>query len=161
MKPQHMYKLQYTIYNGEVGHSQLAIEFDENLNEEPIIVDLSEDLELTPVPVISPEGFKNKESIVNQSGTPYEGSVIFNVEAKGGIKEAFLTISSPEKFKPSFLTNGKVDLCKISKEELEKEGIKAIGFSENASEYAKLDLSELCRNLPDGTYKFSLQVNDR
>ncbi len=43
-----MYKMRYNIYNGEVGNAKLEISFDENLETEPIVIDLSGDLENTP-----------------------------------------------------------------------------------------------------------------
>lgn len=163
VKPQHMYKMRYNIYNGEVGNAQLEISFDENLETEPIIIDLSKELENTPAPVVSPEGFEDGQSFVNQKGTSFEGEIKFNVSAPGDIAEANLTIES-DSYRPSFLTGGVINLCAATesqKAEMEKAGVKAVGFFKNPGEMAQLDLTALCKTLPEGVHKFSLQVKDK
>ena len=163
-KPQHMYKMRYNIYNGEVGGvDQLVIEFDENLEEEPIRIDLSDELGNTPPPVVTPEGFENGQSFVTQSGTPFDGVVKFNVSAAGGISKAMLTVIS-DSYKPSYLTDGAIDLCMATAEQqtaMANDGIKALGFFRNPGEMAQLDLTGLCQTLPDGVHRFMLQVTDK
>lgn len=165
IEPRHMYKMRYNVYNGEVGgiaKDQLVIEFDESLNEEAIKIDLSDELENTPAPVVRPEGFENGQSFVTQSGTPFSGEVKFNVSAMGGIKEANLTVVS-DTYKPGFLQNGVIDLCKASSQnqsDMQAAGINAVGFFRNPGEMAQLDLTELCRALPAGQHEFIFQVKD-
>lgn len=165
IEPRHMYKMRYNVYNGEVGgiaKDQLVIEFDESLNEEAIKIDLSDELENTPAPVVRPEGFENGQSFVTQSGTPFSGEVKFNVSAMGGIKEANLTVVS-DTYKPGFLQNGVIDLCKASAQnqsDMQAAGINAVGFFRNPGEMAQLDLTELCRALPAGQHEFIFQVKD-
>lgn len=165
IEPRHMYKMRYNVYNGEVGgiaKDQLVIEFDESLNEEAIKIDLSDELENTPAPVVRPEGFENGQSFVTQSGTPFSGEVKFNVTAMGGIKEANLTVVS-DTYKPGFLQNGVIDLCKASAQnqsDMQVAGINAVGFFRNPGEMAQLDLTELCRALPAGQHEFIFQVKD-
>lgn len=162
----HMYKMRYNVYNGEVGgiaKDQLVIEFDESLNQEPVKIDLTEELENTLAPVVKPEGFENGQNFVTQSGTPFNGEVKFNVSAMGGIKEAKLTIES-DTYNPGFLRNGFIDLCQATEKnqtDIQAAGIKAVGFFRNPGEMAQLDLTELCRKLPDGNHKFIFQVKDK
>ena len=165
VKPQHMYKMRYNIYNGEVGNAKLEISFDENLETEPIVIDLSGDLENTPAPVVSPEGFVNGQNLVTQKGTEFDGEVKFNVAAAGIIKEANLTIES-DSDNPvlTFLTNGTIDLCAATEEQksaLERSGVKAVGFYRNPGEMAQLDLTGLCKKLPEGRHKIMFQVKDK
>lgn len=162
----HMYKMRYNVYNGEVGgiaKDQLVIEFDDSLNEEPVTIDLTEELENTLPPVVKSEGFENGQNFVTQSGTPFNGEVKFNVSAMGGIKEAKLTIES-DTYNPGFLRNGFIDLCQATEKnqtDIQAAGIKAVGFFRNPGEMAQLDLTELCRKLPDGNHKFIFQVKDK
>lgn len=159
---QHMYKMRYTVYNSEIGNAQLAIEFDDNLEQDPIIVDLSKELGNMEPPKISTEGFEPDQNFASLEGTNFEGNIKFNVVAPGTISEAVLTINS-DTYHPSFLKNGKIDLCKASDEDqkaMSAAGIKAVGFYRNPDELAKLDLTELCKNLPSGVHKFSFQVTD-
>lgn len=160
----HMYKMRYNIYNGEVGGvDKLEIQFDESLEVEPVIIDLSADLENTPVPVVTPEGFEKGQRFVTQSGVPFDGEIKYNVSAAGSIKEALLTIVS-DSYKPGFLKDGVIDLCSASdddKAQMEAAGIKAVGFFRNPGQMAQLDLTGLCRNLPEGEHLFTFQVKDQ
>ena len=165
-EPRHMYKMRYNVYNGEVGgiaKDQLVIEFDDSLNEEPVTIDLTEELENTLPPVVKSEGFENGQNFVTQSGTPFNGEVKFNVSAMGGIKEAKLTIES-DTYNPDFLRNGFIDLCQATEKnqtDMQAAGIKAVGFFRNPGEMAQLDLTEFCRELPDGNHKFIFQGKDK
>ncbi|MDE6076817.1 MAG: DUF4493 domain-containing protein, partial [Muribaculaceae bacterium] len=162
-EPGHMYKMRYNIYNGEVGKvDQLVIEFDENLNTQPVRIDLSGELENTPAPVVSTEGFVNGQNFVNQEGTTFDGEMKFNVAAAGKIDKAVLTIES-DSYHPSYLTDGSIDLCSATAEQkaaMENDGIKAIGFFGIKGEMAQLDLTDLCKRIPNGEHKFHFQVTD-
>ncbi len=160
----YMYKMRYNIYNGEVGKvDQLVIEFDENLTTKPVVIDLSSELENTPAPKVTPEGFEHGAALVTQAGTPYKGEMKFNVAAAGKISSAVLTIKS-DTYNPSYLTDGSIDLCAASDKQwadMQADGIKALGFAHNPGEMAQLDLTDLCRKLPDGVHNFSFQVTDK
>lgn len=163
VKAQHMYKMRYNIYNGEVGKAdQLEISFDDNLEADPIIIDLTDELENTAAPTVSTEGFVNEQNFVIQRGTAFDGEVKFNVSAPGKIASAKLTIES-ETYTPSFLTNGEIDLCKATeaqKAEMESAGIRAVGFYRNPDKMAQVDLTELCKKLPEGKHRILFQVID-
>ncbi|MDE5712378.1 MAG: DUF4493 domain-containing protein [Muribaculaceae bacterium] len=160
---QHMYKMRYNIYDGEVGKAdRLEITFDDSLETEPIYIDLSGELENTAAPVVTPEGFVDGQNFVMQRGTSFDGEVKFNVAAAGTIAAANLTIES-DSYTPSFLTNGTIDLCSATetqKAEMEMAGIKAVGFFRNPGKMAQLDLTEMCRNLPEGKHRILFQVKD-
>ncbi|MDE6380202.1 MAG: DUF4493 domain-containing protein [Muribaculaceae bacterium] len=158
----HMYKMRYNIYNGEIGNKQLVIEFDENLEQEPIVIDLSDELGNTEPPQITTEGFENGQNFAALEGTQFNGKIKFNVVAPGQISEASLTIKS-DSYKPSFLKDGVIDLCTADASDqsaMEADGIKAIGFFKNPGEFAQLDLTELCKHLEAGEHKFFFKVTD-
>lgn len=158
----HMYKMRYNIYNGEIGNAQLVIEFDESLEQDPIVIDLSNELGNTEPPQIIPNGFENDQNFASLEGTQFDGKIKFDVVAPGLISEAILTVIS-DTYDRSFLSNGMIDLCKAdqaTQSALEAEGIKAIGFFKNPGEFAQLDLTELCKHLPTGEHKFLFKVTD-
>lgn len=175
----HMYKMRYNIYNGEVGEvDKLVIEFDENLTTDPVVIDLSEELENTPVPEVTPEGFTNGQSFVCQAGFPFEGEMKFNVKALAGIEKAVLTITAKSATDNSELNDlnlnwlekvqdiegYSVDLCAMNDSQraaMEDDGVKAMGFSRNPGEMAQLDLTDLISKLGSGIYTFNLQVKDK
>lgn len=161
----HMYKLRYNVYNGEIGDAVLAIEFDDSLNVEPITINLSEELEATRAPQVTTIGFEPSVDLVTLSGTPYLGDAKFSVVADGGIASAVLTINSKsDTFKPSYLTNGTIDLCSAFAAEnraaMEADGIKIIGLQDENSKMGELDLSGLFSKLAEDTHTFTLLVSD-
>ena len=163
VKAQHMYKMRYNIYNGEVGKAdRLEISFDDSLETDPILIDLTDELENTSAPVVTPEGFTNEQNFVIQRGTTFNGEIKFNVSAPGKIASAILTIES-DSYTPSFLTNGAIDLCaatEAQKTEMENAGIKAIGFFKNPDKMGQVDLTEMCKKLPEGKHRILFQVKD-
>jgi len=163
VKAQHMYKMRYNIYNGEVGKAdRLEISFDDSLETDPILIDLTDELENTSAPVVTPEGFTNEQNFVIQKGTTFNGEIKFNVSAPGKIASAILTIES-DSYTPSFLTNGAIDLCaatEAQKTEMENAGIKAIGFFKNPDKMGQVDLTEMCKKLPEGKHRILFQVKD-
>lgn len=160
--PQHMYKMRYNIYNGQVGQAQLAIEFDESLETEPIVIDLSDVLGNFAAPTVTPDGFESNQTFATFEGTKFDGSIKYDVVAPGQISAAKFTVNS-DTYHPSFLSNGEVDLCKATDAQqaaMAAEGIKAVGFFNNPGKLAMLDISQLCKNLPSGIHNFEFQVTD-
>lgn len=159
----HEYKLKFNIFNGEVGEApSLEISFDESLQTDPIIIDLSDVLGVADAPVVNTEGFVNGEEFVTQPGMEFTGTVKYNVVAKGTIAAAKLTIVS-DSYNPSFLTNGEINLCGASEAQqaqMAAAGIKAVGFFRNPGQLAQLDLTQFCHNLPEGCHEIYFQVTD-
>lgn len=159
----HMYKMRYTIYNGEVGNAKLAIEFDDNLESEPFVVDLSDDLESAEAPTVTTDGFVDNQSFASLEGIKFDGVIKFNVLAPGGIAEAKLTVES-NSYRPNYLINGSVNLCAaddLAQGQMYADGVKAVGFFKNPGQMAQLDLTELCKHLPEGSHKFIFQITDK
>lgn len=164
-EPQHLYKIRYNIYNGEIGEvDKIEITFDDGVDGTlPILIDLTDELLSEDGPEISTNGFVSETPVETLYGSKYEGDLSFNVSALNGFTEALLTINS-ENYNPDFLTDGRIDLCNISedtKAKLEKAGIRALGFEANTSKMALLNLSDLVGNLPSGNHSISLVVKDR
>lgn len=162
---QHLYKIRYNVFNGEVGQAdKLIITFNDSPEEtDNIVIDLTDDLINGPAPVINAEGFENGSTIENVAGSSHEKQLRFNVEAIGGISEAVLTITS-DRFKPDYLTDGSIDLCTATQEQqakMEQDGIKALGFFKNPDKIATVDLTDLCVKLDEGTHVISLKVKDK
>ena len=163
---QHMYKLCYNIYNGEIGNTVLSIEFDESLTTEPVTVNLSDELLNTRAPQVTLIGPDQDQTLAYAPGAPYTGDAKFSIVADGGMEAAVLTISSDDStFKPSFLSeNNDIDLCAATpaqQKALEDAGIKCIGFFGNRSTMAEVDLSGFFDKLPKGKCGFSFYVRDQ
>lgn len=163
--PRHLYKIRYNIYNGEIGkNDRLEITFNDDPEEtHKIVVELTDELFASDGPEVTPDGFLSGDIIETLSGSNFENTLRFRIVARGGISEARLTIGS-DSYKPSFLSDGVVDLVSATQEQLaaiSEAGIKVSGIEGNSSELAIIDFSELCRNLPVGKHEISLVVKDR
>lgn len=163
--PKCYYRIRYNVFNGEVGEAdKLEISFDDKIEQTHVItIDLTEDLFNAIPPVVTTAGFSDGQTIETQSGTVYPGDLQFNIKAMNDIAEARLTISS-QTYKPSFLTNGTIDLCVATSDQqlaLKEAGINVVGLFNNPEKLARIDFAALCANLPVGTHDISLLVKDK
>lgn len=166
IEPAHMYMMRYNIYNGEIGDAVLSIEFDESLNEEPITVNLSEELDNTRAPQVTTIGFNPDAELASVPGDAYANDAKFSVVADGGISKAVLTIISDDAtVKYPFLSeNNQIDLCSanaVQQSQLEEYGIKCIGFFGNRDKMGEVDLAGFFDKLSKGKTTFSFQVTDQ
>lgn len=164
-EPQHLYKITYNIYNGQVGHAEtLQVIFNDQPDAEHTIeIDLSDELLSGDGPVIRTDGFKSEDTIETLSGSPYEGEVKFNIDSPDGYSSVVLTIASKD-YQPDFLENGTIDLCKADASQqaaLSEAGIKVVGLYNNPERLALVDITEFCRHLPAGEHEITLMVKDR
>lgn len=145
------------------GNAKLDVKFDDTLDEENITIDLTDELLTTPAPVIECEGFTNGETIDMLEGNGSDVTLKMNVTAKGIIAKAKLIVES-EKYTPGW--GKEIDLCYATKDQqsqLQTAGISAIGFGFNGDpdKTAYLDLTQYGKNLPTGSHKISLIVEDK
>ena len=165
--PQHMYKIRFNVYEGEIGQAEkLEIIFDDQIDEtHRIELDLSDVLLSGEGPTVTPEGFEHDQMIELLEGNGFDGEVKFTVSSPGGIVEAKLTVkTNDENFNPTWLTDNVIDLCSASESDIAAmtaAGIKALGFYNNPDKMALLDLTEFCKNLPVGVTDINLVVKDK
>ncbi|MCH5239309.1 MAG: DUF4493 domain-containing protein [Muribaculaceae bacterium] len=162
---QHLYKIKYNVYNGEVGHAdKLQVIFNDQPDAEHTIeIELTDDLLSGEGPKITTEGFITEDIIETLSGSPYEGVVKFHIDSPDGFSQVLLNISSKE-YNAQFLDDGWVDLCQADADkqaELSNAGIKVLGLYGSQERMALIDLTEFCRYLPEGEHNVSLIVKDR
>lgn len=165
-EPQHMYKIKYNIFDGNVGYGTLEINFDdEPSGEHNIYIELTDELVNGEAPVITTQGFDNGEEIETQTGVPMENKEVkLSVVAQSVIAKAVLKVSSKPAYSSSFLTNGEIDLCSATPEQqaaMKAAGIEARGFFNETGTMGYLDLTSFCQSLPSGTHEISLEVTDK
>lgn len=165
--PKHLYKIRYTINNGEVGQAeQLVITFNDNPEDSHnVFIDLTDELINSDAPVIMTETDSDSNFLEALEGHPFDGKVKFVVSAPGGIAEAKLSIKSDDPhFNPSFLDNGVIELVSASPAQIsamEQAGINVLGLFNNPDKMAQVDLSAFCRSLPIGLTEINLMVKDK
>lgn len=161
-KAKTLHNITLDIEESQNGDAQLTINFSDELEEETIRIDLTDELLTTPAPVISPIGFTEGSSVDMLEGSSSMSDIKMLVKSGDNIKSALLTIES-NKFHPSW--GNQIDLCKADdaqKKSIEEAGISAIGFGFRGpiSNIAQLDLTNLGKTLPTGVHTISLQVID-
>ena len=167
-EPQHLYKIKYNINNGEIGEvDKLEIIFNDDIeNEDNIEIDLTEELFTGGVPIVLLEGLEDLEGDVLEmlEGYPFEETVKFIINAYEGIKTVKLRIVTTDGTLPSFMPNGELDLMSLDEAgqaELSNHGIRCLGLFNNPDKLALIDITEVCRQLPVGSYDISLTVGDK
>lgn len=162
---QHLYKIKYDIYNGEIGQvDKLVLTFNDDMDDtHNISIDLTEELFNGKAPVITSDGFELGTTM--ELSDREDKSLKFVVSASGGIESAILSIKSTEVFNPDYLIDGSLDLCTLDETQKavfeEKSGIKILGFMGNTERMAQVDLSGFYKNLVRGEHTVSLLVKDK
>ena len=147
-QPRHAYTLQFDI-NGGSGFGtagSLNVFYDDMLNNEDIIIDISDKALASPAPELTPEGFDNNADWnVAIGGTPEVKRV--HVMAAGGIGS--VTLNTKSEYLISRGWPESIDLVKGDAQTLQKMkdmGLKMIGFSD-PKELAVIDFTELLPNI--------------
>lgn len=159
--PKYHYHLTFDVNTPPTGDAQLQIIFDDNLTQEDVTIDLTEELFSSPAPSVSPSGFADGQTLELLSGMSSSTPLLFNVIARGGIASARLSISGDGLTLPF---GNEVELVNASQEvqsQLESYGIMARGFFKNPETMGIVDVTGLASHLPDGgKYNVSLVVKD-
>lgn len=157
----HHYHVTFDVNTGIAGQAQLQITFDDTVESEDVTIDLTDELFSSAAPAVATEGFENGEVVEALSGnSAAKDALRFNVIARGGITSATLTISG-DGFTPSF--GNEIDLVKATdaqQKAIADLGIKVLGLYKNPSAMAYVDVIELPKHLPEGSFAVSLVVKD-
>ncbi len=163
----HHYHITLNVNNGNVGEAFLTISFDDTMDKEDVIIDLSQDLTNTPAPVIKAEGFENGSTVNVVAGTTTENPLQVTISARGGLGSVMLTTKStslkeqgwPESF----------DLLAVPaavQTTMESLGFTEIGLWRNPDKMAVIDLTNVLSNIKyitgfDNASSFTVTVTDK
>lgn len=162
---QHLYKIKYDIYNGEIGQvDKLVLTFNDDMDDtHNITIDLTEELFNGTAPVITSDGFDLGATM--ELSDSDNKNLKFVVSASGGIESAILSIKSTGVFNQDYSMDGSLDLCALDEKQKaefeEKSHIKILGFTGNTERMAQVDLTEFYKNLAKGEHTVSLLVKDK
>ncbi|MDE6480345.1 MAG: DUF4493 domain-containing protein [Muribaculaceae bacterium] len=160
----HHYHVTFDVDADPVGGAALNVIFDDSLTKENVTISLSDELYNADAPVVGSEGFTTGQTVEALSGNPSATPLKFETICKGGIKSAILKIaqiSGSESYSPSF--DKELDLIQADESTqyaLEQNGIKVAGLFKNPEQMAIVDVTELPKYLPEGTYEITLTVTD-
>ncbi len=164
--PRHHYHVTIDVNGGEAGNAVLSVTFDDMLDQEDTVIDLSDELMNAPEPVIKPSGFMSGVDVSLKEGSTPASELKMDIIAKGGISSVRMTTSSP-----SLLASGwpsEVDLTKADASQkgfLSQLGLKAFGIWNNPDIMGVLDFTEVISHMSyidgkDNTNTFTVTVTD-
>lgn len=164
--PQHHYRITLDVNGGDMGDAKLVISFDDSVVEEPITIDLSDEIMNAPEPVVTPEGFEQGTPLELFEGETPANSVKMMIVARGGLSAATLTTKSA-----SLISQGwpaEIELMSALESQrarLRDMGLKVAGLYSNPDQMAVVDFTNVFANLQydasDPETTFTLVVKDK
>lgn len=159
----HHYHLTLDVNGGQTGDAQLVVNFDDSLTTEDVVIDLTDDLLLSPEPKVVAHGFTPDRPLTVIEGSEPDEPTYFVVNAQGGLASATLTTESPELIRLGM--PAEIDLMAATEAQkalLQQLGLEVNGLFTKPDKMAKVDFSKLVANIKGaGTHKFSLVVKDK
>lgn len=151
--------------SGEV--SSITITFNDDLAQESVDIDISDEILSVPAPVVTLTGVADGEVLNVVEGSPLSVTPRFTVNARGGVKTAVLTTTGT-----SLLEQGwpaEIDLANLTDDQsqtLSKLGLKDMATFRNGSKMARVDFTGVAAHIPatmEGAspVMFSLAVTDK
>lgn len=157
----HHYHLTLDVNNGNVGTAAITVSFDDSVEQEDVVIDLTDELFSSPAPSVSASGFLPGSTLEILEGTEYAQTARWQVVAKGGLSACTMTVNS-DSYTPAF--GNEIDLMAANdarKGELENAGIKCAGLWKNPDKMAYVDFTDFLSKLPAGKHVLSLVAKDR
>lgn len=156
-EPRHRYHVVFDVNSGNEGEMQLTVNLDESIEQESVVIDLTDELFTTPGPEVTPTGFVNGQTVEALEGSAIATNFIYNVVCRGQMRSAKLTVKS--NYTPSF--GNEIDLCASTASVLQEAGLDAKGFVNNPDRLAVLNVSDFVAGLPTGDHEITLVVMDK
>ena len=151
---------------GEVGNATITVSFDDATTLEPIEIDVSGDILVTPAPVLTAHGFTSGTPLEILEGDAAEGTLKVNILAQGEVASVKLNTSSPTPALSSL--QGDVNLLAASEEQktaLQTLGVTTKGIWSGVGQVAEIDFTAMLPKLTvangNSTHTFTITVVDK
>lgn len=166
-KPRYCYTVTVDVNNGGAGSAELVITFDDNVAEEDVTIDLSDEVLNAPAPQVTYTGFDPAQTYTLVSGMDASISPKLNIIARGGISAVTMTTESKTLEEQGWMNE--IDLCGASASQqatLQGLGLSVRGLFGNVDQMAVIDLSNVMSNLKyrqngSNTTKITFVVKDK
>ena len=142
---------------GEVDNATISVSFDDATTLEPITIDVSGDILVTPAPVLTAHGFTSGTPIEILEGDAAEGTLKVNILAQGDVASVKLNTSSPTPELSSL--QGDVELLTATEEQknaLTTLGVTTKGVWSGVGQVAEIDFTNILQNLKVANGVFSV-----
>lgn len=133
---------------GEVGNASITVTFDDATTLEPIEIDVSDDILVTPAPVLTAYGFTSGTPIEILEGDAADGTLKVNILAQGEVASVKLNTSSPTPGLESL--QGDVELLtatEAQKNALTTLGVTTTGLWSAVGQVAEISFTNVLQNL--------------
>lgn len=158
-EPRHAYTLTLDV---DVSSATMTVDFSEEVSEESVTFDVSDEALNAPAPYLVPKGFENEEVLSPVEGVSLTDDVSVFVNAVAGLASCKMTVTST--YLDGKGAAGDVDLTTSDSklETLKGLGLEMKGLSGNVSQMALVNYTALVGNLPagDGESAFELRAVD-
>ncbi|MGM9855197.1 MAG: DUF4493 domain-containing protein [Muribaculaceae bacterium] len=151
---------------GEVGNATISVSFDASTAVEPIKIDVSGDILVTPAPVLTAYGFTSGTPLEILEGDAAEGTLKVNILAQGEVASVKLNTSSPTPALSSL--QGDVELLTATEEQknaLTTLGVTTKGVWSGVGQVAEIDFTAMLPKLTvangNSTHTFTITVVDK
>ena len=151
---------------GEVGNATISVSFDASTEVEPIEIDVSGDILVTPAPVLTAHGFTSGTPLEILEGDAAEGTLKVNILAQGEVASVKLNTSSPTPGLESL--QGDVELLtatEAQKTALTTLGVTTIGLWSAVGQVAEINFTNVLQNLKvvngNSDHTFTITVVDK
>lgn len=161
----HHYHVTFDVNADPFGSATLTVVFDDSTTKENVTFSLNDELYNADAPVVGAEGFTSGMTYEALSGNSAPSPLKFETICKGGLETAVLKIaqvSGSVSFTPPF--DLELDLMKADEAtqyQLDQYGIKAPGLFKNPDQMAIVDVTDLPKHLPEGTFEITFTVTDK
>lgn len=160
------YHVKVDANGGEVGNATITVTFDDTTDLQPIEIDVSDDILVTPAPVLTAYGFTSGTPLEILEGDAAEGTLKVNILAQGEVASVKLNISSPTPALSSL--QGDVNLLAASEEQktaLQTLGVTTKGIWSGVGKVAEIDFTAMLPKLTvangNSTHTFTITVVDK
>lgn len=143
-EPKHHYTITIDVNNGEAGSAQLVITYDDLLDKEDVIIDLSDDILSYPAPVVVAQGFEVGTTISVREGEKSDATPSFFINAEAGISSVVLTTQSSSLIEQGWY--GEIDLAAATpaqQSKLKSLGLDVKGLFGNIDRMAQIDFTNV------------------
>lgn len=133
---------------GEVGNATITVTFDDTTDPQPIEIDVSDDILVTPAPVLTAYGFTSGTPLEILEGDAAEATLKVNILAQGDVASVKLNTSSPTPELSSL--QGDVELLTATEEQknaLTTLGVTTKGVWSGVGQVAEIDFTNILQNL--------------
>lgn len=166
-KPQYHYTVTVDVNGGNAGSASLIISFDDNVVEQDVEIDLSDDLLNSPAPTITCKGVESGTTYNFVSGMSSPVAPQFNIIAHGGISAVTLTANSKSLNEQGWPEE--VDLCNATQQQrdvMQSLGLNVRGLYGVVDKMAVVDMSAVIEHIAyrahgDNNSTFAIVVKDK